>query len=77
MTDVSGSGLYLPASACAHPVEGVFGVFEPPDRLDVMCRQCWSAFDVDSMPMDLLVRLVDHMCAGHFVSMRSGERHVG
>jgi hypothetical protein len=55
----------------------VFGVFDPPERLDVICRGCWSAFDVDSMPMDLLKRLVDHIRAGHFVPMRSGKRHVG
>jgi hypothetical protein len=77
MAGVSGSGLYLPASACPHPVEVVFGVFDPPERLDVICRGCWSAFDVDSMPMDLLRRLVDHIRDGHFVPMRSEERHVG
>lgn len=70
--------LHPPAAACPHPVEGVFGTMEPPDRLDVICRQCWSAFDLDSMPIDLLVRLVDHIRAGHFVPMRpnKGPRHV-
>jgi hypothetical protein len=48
----------------------------PPDRPDVICRQRWSAFDVDFMPMDLLKRLVDHIRSGHFVPMRSGENHV-
>jgi hypothetical protein len=70
------SSLYLPASACPHPVESVFGTMEPPDRLDVICRACWSAFDLDSMPMDLLERLVDHIRAGHFTPLRGhGEWH--
>lgn len=69
--------LFVSESVCPHPVQAVFGVFEPPDRLDVICRGCWTAFDVDSMPWDLLTRLVHHIRAGHFVPMRSGERHVG
>ena len=68
--------LFVPEAACSHPVEAVFGTFEPPDRLDAVCRQCRTAFDVDSMPWDLLARLVEHLRAGHFVPMRSGERHV-
>jgi hypothetical protein len=51
---------------CPHPVRAVFGTMEPPDRLDVICRVCWFAFDLDSMPMDLLERLVDHIRTGHF-----------
>jgi hypothetical protein len=54
---------------CPHPVSAVFGLFEPPSRLDVICRLCWTAFDVDSMPMDLLERLVSHICAGNFVGV--------
>jgi hypothetical protein len=51
---------------CSHPVSAVFGLFEPPTRLDVICRACWRAFDADSMPLDLLARLVAHICDGNF-----------
>ena len=61
----SGETLH-PVILCPHPVAAVLGMFEPPDRLDVICRVCGQAFDVDSMPMDLLERLVSHICAGHF-----------
>jgi hypothetical protein len=65
------SSLYLPQSACAHPVNAVFGTLEPPDRLDVICRNCWGVFDIDSMPMDLLERLVEQVLAGHFKPLRA------
>jgi hypothetical protein len=65
------SSLYLPPSVCPHPVDAVFGTLEPPDRLDVICRNCWGAFDIDSMPMDLLERLVEHVLAGHFKPLRA------
>jgi hypothetical protein len=64
--------LWLPPSACLHPVEAVLGTLEPPDRLDVICRHCWAVFDLDSMPMDLLKRLVQHVVAGHFKPLRTG-----
>ncbi|MFS8096129.1 hypothetical protein LFM09_03225 [Lentzea alba] len=44
----------------------VFGTFEPPDRLDAICRLCLNAWSTDTMPMDLLERLVVHISAGHF-----------
>jgi hypothetical protein len=49
----------------------VFGTLEPPERLDVICRNCWGVFDIDSMPMDLLERLVEHVQAGHFQPLRA------
>jgi hypothetical protein len=66
--------MYLSVSACPHPVEAVFGTLEPPDRLDVICRQCWGVFDLDGMPFDLLERLVDHVRGGHFVPLPRTER---
>lgn len=44
----------------------VLGTFDPPDRLDAICRLCLCAWSADTMPLDLLERLVDHISAGHF-----------
>ena len=53
-------------AVCPHPTGAVFGKIDPPDRLDVICRGCGCAFDLDSMPLDLLERLVNHIRARHF-----------
>ncbi|WP_156213244.1 hypothetical protein [Lentzea aerocolonigenes] len=44
----------------------VFGTFEPPDQLNVICRLCLNAWCADTVPMELLERLVTHLSAGNF-----------
>ncbi|MBM7860459.1 type 1 periplasmic-binding domain-containing protein [Lentzea nigeriaca] len=57
---------FLELMLCPHPVTAVFGTFEPPDRLDAICRLCLNAWSTDTMPMELLERLVVHISAGNF-----------
>jgi hypothetical protein len=47
----------MASQECAHPTPEIMGSYEPPGKLDAICRQCGGVWDHESMPPDLLYRL--------------------
>jgi hypothetical protein len=62
--------LWVPASACPHPAEALFGEFDPP-ALAVMCRQCGRAWSQDNVPGDVVDRLQELLEQGWFRPKRT------
>ncbi len=67
--------LWLPASACPHPGDALFGELDPLTKLAVMCRQCGSAWDESNVPGDVIDTLTELLEQGRFTpKTQPGER---
>ena len=64
------TSLWLPASACPHPADALFGELDPP-KLAVMCRQCGSAWDEGDVPGDVIDTLTGLLEQGRFKPRQS------
>jgi hypothetical protein len=59
------TGLWLPSSACPHPADALVGELDPP-RLSILCRQCGTAWDEDTVPAVVIDTLSELLEDGRF-----------
>jgi hypothetical protein len=57
--------LWLPASACPHPGNALIGELDAP-KLAILCQQCGSAWNQDTVPGNVIDTLHELLEQGRF-----------
>lgn len=66
------AGLWVPASACPHPPEAIFGALDAPKGFAVMCRHCGGAWDETTAPENVVDSLYKVLAYGYFKPLNQG-----
>ena len=67
--------LWVPATACSHPADALFGELDAP-RLAIMCKRCRSAWDETNVPGDVVDTLTELLESGAFRPLQLKARQL-